>query len=343
MRRVRTDVPPVHLDAGEITDEVRDVAYNSVLGAWKDYLKNYNKGRGVVIIGHSQGSMNLGRLIAEEIDPNPSIHKRLISAIIPGANVYVPKGEVVGGQFQNIPACEAGDQVGCVIAYSMFTKQPNTNSSYGWMDTGYWINPAPRPDKDLYEVMCVSPGELAGGNGNLTPLANLPVFVGQPEPAKPWQAFPDFYRGECRSAEDAIKGTVNWLNVEDIRQPGDTRPDLASLVASSGGNLHTGDINLALDSLVTVATAQSHAYVSTELGKKLDSIHKKLKSAKSQAKGLGSKAAKAKKRCAKTGKGCSKAKKLSRKSKAAKRKVSSLKSKSRAIKAEVRRLISVTD
>jgi hypothetical protein len=331
-----------HTYVGPFTDEVRDVAYNSALGAWNDYMDNHNDGRGVVIIGHSQGSMHMARLIAEEIDPNPSVRKRLISAIIPGANVYVPKGGVVGGQFQNIPACEAGDQVGCVIAYSMFTQQPNTNSSYGWVDAGYWLGPAPRPDKDLYQVMCVNPGELAGGNGNLTPLANLSVFVGQPEPAKPWQSFPDFYRGECRTAENETKGTVSWLNVEDIREPGDARPNLATLVQSSGGNLHTGDVNLALDSLVTVAASQSQAYVAAERAKvvkKRSALRKQLKSAKKKSKKLKSKARKARKLCAKKGKACSKAKRLARQSRKADRKVASLKKRDRALTSQIKSLV----
>lgn len=250
--------------AGEITDEVRDVAYDSALSGWKEYLQNYNKGHGVVIIAHSQGSMNMARLIAEEIDPRPVLRKRLISAIIPGANVYVPRGGVVGGQFQNIPACEAGDQVGCVIAYSMYKQQPPTSSSYGWVDTGYWINPAPRPDKDLYQVMCVNPAQLAGDDDLLNPLANLSVFTGTPEKEKPWDAFPGLYRSECRTAENETKGTQSWLNVEKSNLPGDTRPDIGNLIASSGGNLHTGDINLALDSLVSVAASQSRAYVAGE-------------------------------------------------------------------------------
>ena len=87
---------------GEITDEVRDTAYAGVLQGWKDYLENYNKGRGVIIIGHSQGSSHLGRLISEQIDNNPAVRDKVISAIIPGANVYVPKGKKVGGEFQNL-------------------------------------------------------------------------------------------------------------------------------------------------------------------------------------------------------------------------------------------------
>src|SRR5919107_2642928 len=33
----------------------RERSYTDVRSAWRDYLKNYNHGRGVVIIGHSQG------------------------------------------------------------------------------------------------------------------------------------------------------------------------------------------------------------------------------------------------------------------------------------------------
>jgi hypothetical protein len=311
-----------------ITDEVRDIAYNSALGAWNDYLENYNDGRGVIIVGHSQGSSHMSRLMAEEIDDDASVRDRMISAIIPGANVYVPKGGVVGGQFQNIPACETGDQTGCVIAYSMYLNQPPPSASFGWVDTGYWINPAPRPDKDLYQVLCVNPADLAGENGVLRPLANLPAFLNQVEPAKPWQAMPDFYGGECRTAEDPVKGTVSWLNVSDIRQPGDNRTNLATLITQSGGNLHLGDINLALDSLITVAGRQRDAWLAAErapLITKRATLRRQLKAATSRAAVLKVKARKAKQRCRKTGSGCADAKRLAGKSRKAGQKVSRLK------------------
>jgi hypothetical protein len=311
-----------------ITDEVRDIAYNSALGAWNDYLENYNDGRGVIIVGHSQGSSHMSRLMAEEIDDDAAVRDRMISAIIPGANVYVPKGGVVGGQFQNIPACETGDQTGCVIAYSMYLNQPPPSASFGWVDTGYWINPAPRPDKDLYQVLCVNPADLAGENGVLRPLANLPAFLNQVEPAKPWQAMPDFYGGECRTAEDPVKGTVSWLNVSDIRQPGDNRTNLATLITQSGGNLHLGDINLALDSLITVAGRQRDAWLAAErapLITKRATLRRQLKAATSRAAVLKVKARKAKQRCRKTGSGCADAKRLAGKSRKAGQKVSRLK------------------
>ncbi len=50
----------------------RDMAYRDVKAAWDDYLAHDNKGRGVVLIGHSQGSLILTQLVAREIDGKPA-------------------------------------------------------------------------------------------------------------------------------------------------------------------------------------------------------------------------------------------------------------------------------
>src|SRR5215471_15591369 len=44
------------------------VQYDDVRDAWNYYLKNDNKGRGVVLVGHSQGSFILIDLIKREIE-----------------------------------------------------------------------------------------------------------------------------------------------------------------------------------------------------------------------------------------------------------------------------------
>jgi hypothetical protein len=325
-----------------ISDEVRDIAYNSALGAWNDYMDNYNNGRGVVVIGHSQGTSHMARLLAEEVDDKPAVRNRIISAILPGANVYVPKGEVVGGQFQNIPACESGDQTGCVIAYSMFTQKPNPGAAFGWVDEGYWINPAPRPDKDLFEVLCVNPARLAGDGVVLRPLANLPAFLGLPEPAKPWTAMPDFYRGDCLKAEDPTHGTVNWLNVKDIRFAGDTRTDLSTLVTGSGGNLHTGDINLALDSLVSVAATQSAAYVARErrgVVRQRAAIRKRLTATVRSARQLSRRAALAARVCKAKRRSCGAAARLGRQARQADRRVAALRRTDRVLTRKINSLV----
>jgi hypothetical protein len=325
-----------------ITPEVRDIAYNSALGAWNDYMDNYNNGRGVVVIGHSQGTSHMARLLAEEVDGKPAVRNRIISAILPGANVYVPKGEVVGGQFQNIPACESGDQTGCVIAYSMFTQQPPSSSAFGWIDTGYWVNPAPRPDKDIYEVLCVNPAELSGDDGLLRPLINPFGFAPNVVVPRPWTAMPDFYRAGCRSATDETKGNVTWLNIEDIRQPGDERQDVSQLVVAGGGNLHTADINLALDNLVDVAAAQSRVFVAAQRSRTVArraAVRRKLASAQRTARQLSLRAREAKRACTRNRRACRPAARLNRSARVASRRAVSLKRRDRILASQINSLV----
>ena len=104
--------------------EAGRIAYGDVLQAWRDYLANHNRGRGVVLIGHSQGTFHLRRLIAEEIEPRPVESAKLISGLLIGGNVLVRKGSTTGGDFQRTPACTGSTQVGCVVAYSTFNRTP---------------------------------------------------------------------------------------------------------------------------------------------------------------------------------------------------------------------------
>ena len=67
----------------------RALAYTDVLDAWNYYLEHDNQGRGVVLIGHSQGSGVLTQLIKNEIDGKPvqSI------AIAPHSKIKLPRNE----------------------------------------------------------------------------------------------------------------------------------------------------------------------------------------------------------------------------------------------------------
>ena len=100
--------------AGRTAAVDRNLAYNDVLDAWNYYLQHDNQGRGVVLIGHSQGSMVLTELIKKEIDGKP-IQNHLVSALLLGTNVAVPQQKDVGGAFQQVPLCRNSKQTGCVI------------------------------------------------------------------------------------------------------------------------------------------------------------------------------------------------------------------------------------
>src|SRR4029450_8533702 len=50
--------------SGHPVNADRELAYNDVKDAWDNYLARDNHGRGVVLIGHSQGSLVLARLVS---------------------------------------------------------------------------------------------------------------------------------------------------------------------------------------------------------------------------------------------------------------------------------------
>src|SRR3954451_10738199 len=116
------------LNRGDATPAQRAIGDKDVLEAWRLYLRKYNKGRGVVLIGHSQGSFRLTTLIQKQIDGNAKLRKRLVSAILLGGNVTVRKGSDRGGSFQNVPTCKSPTQLHCLIAFSSFNEMPPDNS-----------------------------------------------------------------------------------------------------------------------------------------------------------------------------------------------------------------------
>jgi pimeloyl-ACP methyl ester carboxylesterase len=58
---------------GEIPASAAAKAYGDVRSAWRDYLRNHNNGRGVVLIGHSQGTYMLRQLARDVIDRRPKV------------------------------------------------------------------------------------------------------------------------------------------------------------------------------------------------------------------------------------------------------------------------------
>ena len=110
-------------------------AYGDVRAAWREYLAKYNKGRPFVLIGHSQGSWMLQTLIAQEIEGKP-IARQMKLAIIPGFNVLVPQGKLVGGTFKSTPLCSRPGQTGCVMSWVSYREKnpPPPGAVFGYAD-----------------------------------------------------------------------------------------------------------------------------------------------------------------------------------------------------------------
>ena len=234
------------------------LAYASVLAAFRDYLAHYNHGRGIVFIGHSQGATILIRLIQQEVDKVPSVRRRLVSALLMGGNVTVPKGKTVGGDFKHIPACSSATEAGCIVAYSSFTSKPVAGSQFGRTssDSGVGLL-APRHPSPNLEIMCVNPASPSGGTGWLQPYipALALTFIGQNlSVTTPWVTFPREFTGRCETSGDAT-----WLQVSRPVGSSDHRPALTRLQEPILG-LHVLDVNIALGNLVSLVGRQAAAY-----------------------------------------------------------------------------------
>ncbi len=215
--------------------------------AWEDYLAHDNHGRGVILIGHSQGSFVLTSLIAKQIDAEPNVRKLVVSALLLGGNVMVPDGKDVGGSFKHIPVCGSKTQTGCVVAYSTFPSPPPKGSLFGSKGSGT-------------HVVCVNPADPGGGSAPLHPYfpttASLLGGIGLAKGAysTPWVAFPDLFTGECQS-----NGNADWLQVTDVRNPGDSRPVLKETLGPTWG-YHLYDVNIAYGDLVDLASSEAGAW-----------------------------------------------------------------------------------
>ena len=61
-----------------------DLAYDDIRRSFEIYLQKYNKGKPIIIAGHSQGSAHLVRLLKDFFD-GKDLQKKLIAAYLPGA------------------------------------------------------------------------------------------------------------------------------------------------------------------------------------------------------------------------------------------------------------------
>jgi hypothetical protein len=233
-------------------------AYSSIYSSFGNYMANYNKGRGIVFIGHSQGAMMLTALIKSEVDAKPEVRRLLVSALLMGGNVTVPVGKTVGGDFASVPACASSTQTGCVVAYSSFDRTPPADAVFGRIATA--INPFGPTATGALEILCVNPAAPAGGTADLQPYfptGGLALFLGTAAPSldtsMPWVAFPKQYAAHCVNA-----GGASWLQVDRTGGASDKRPVVPAGAPTWG--LHTVDVNIALGNLVELVRSESGAF-----------------------------------------------------------------------------------
>ncbi len=239
------------------------IQYDDVRDAWNYYLEHDNKGRGVVLVAHSQGSFILAELIRREIDGKP-VQSRLVSAILLGTTLAVPRGKDVGGAFQHVPLCHSASQTGCVITYASYrsTVPPPADTLFGKV-----------ADPNM-AAACTNPAALGGGSGELhaylaregrtiTGTTKPKPWVVPERPIEtPWVSVPGMLTAQCTSNANAT-----YLEVTVHGNPADPRAD--DIVGDIGANgqvlanwgLHLIDANLAMGNLIDIVGKEAKAWL----------------------------------------------------------------------------------
>lgn len=231
-------------------EERREIAYADVLDSYRHYLSVHNGGRGVVLVGHSQGASILRRLVQERVEPDPVERARLVSALLLGGNFAVPDGADVGGDFQQIPLCRGPAEVGCVVAYSAFREDVPPDPATALFG---------RPRSGPGVAACTHPAALAGGAAPLD--AYFPVkdglvtLAGLPPLDTPFVRMPGLLSGECVDRDG-----LRFLEVRIAADPGDPRPDDVPGDLTTGWGLHLVDVHLGMGDLVALVGAQARTW-----------------------------------------------------------------------------------
>ncbi len=234
------------------------LAAQDVKDAFDYYLKNNNRGRKFVLVGHSQGSGVLTTLLKDVIAGNQEVRAKMISAVLIGTSIQVPAGQKSGGTFSDIPYCSAPSETGCVISYASFAKDapPKAGNRFGAGNTMAGT-----------EAVCTNPAVLAKNTGRYTgsyiyahPVQ--PIFTPDVGPfpdgiTTPFLLYRDIFRGECTKVDN-----FHYLQISLDKTPDDTRstpPYRNTASEAQGFGMHIFDYFPPSEDLLNAVKLQAEA------------------------------------------------------------------------------------
>ena len=236
------------------------LAYADVAAAFRAFIARRSQGRPFVLVGHSQGSLMLQMLIAREIETNPAVLRRMKLAILPGYNVLVPAGRLVGGSFKRVPLCSRPGETGCVLSWVSYRERnaPPPGAIFGYADqpgmTVACVNPA-RPGARGWV-----PLDSYWFTRSSLPVAGGPItWSSEGPPPSPYVRTPALASARC--VNDGPRG---YLSIRTNADPKDRRTDRIGGEVGMlgmflpGWGMHLADVAAAQGDLVR-AVAQAGA------------------------------------------------------------------------------------
>lgn len=291
-----------YISGGEAAQTAFKNAYLDVAAAFEYYLRNLNHGRPFVVMGHSQGAQHVTYLLHQYFDERgmvtdipgletpAKLRAKLVAALPIAFNVYVPKGQAVGGSLSDVPVCQSFVETGCVVTYRSYAE--GLTFGPGWefaklvdqalAAEGFMANTY---DRTRHELACVNPsfnsvpsGDRVLNNagfpvveddtrvldGTLLPYA-FNVTTESFKTGRQYVGFPGRYAATCRK-----DFAGDYYLAIGFHEPGlfgwDKRGDPYAIrvqVAVPLG-LHLIDFNLALDDLVAQVRTKTENYLAAQ-------------------------------------------------------------------------------
>ena len=229
-----------------------EMRYADVIDSWNTYMQDQNNGRGVVLIGHSQGAGMIYDMLKTDIVGSDA-QANLIAVHAIGFPTTI---DTATGKAAGLPVCKSGTETGCLVNFESFraTAPPPADSRFGL---------ANGDDR----AVCNSPAALIGDGDVLN--AFMPrQSLGRPAPndygvpvETPFVSLPGLLTATCETND-----THDWLAITINADPVDPRADNipgdviinGEILADWG--LHLVDMNLAMGNLVELAKTEGAAW-----------------------------------------------------------------------------------
>lgn len=249
-----------------------EIAYQDILDAFRHYMANFNNGRPIVLVGHSQGSGLLRRLIAEELEPRGELLDQLVTAHLIGTNVLEPENSPVGASFQQIAACDQSQISRCIISFVTYrrgdpalaaprfglstepgTKAMCTNPAQlngdSQNDNGFAAKPhLPRLLPPVFQLLLIPRGS---GGPYESPVQNLQLST-------PFYTVPDQIYTQCKRGENG----ASYLEVVVESDSNDPRADdyPGEFLGGSDWGLHLPELSIMQGNLIELLKMQIDDY-----------------------------------------------------------------------------------
>jgi Protein of unknown function (DUF3089) len=95
-----------------------DLAYDDVMTAFDQFLIDAGPNRRIILAGHSQGAMHLGRLLKERVAGDAKLKRRIVAVYAVGWPISIDHDLPSLG----LPPCTAADENGCILSWQSYAE-----------------------------------------------------------------------------------------------------------------------------------------------------------------------------------------------------------------------------